>query len=216
VLPLFPQYASASTGSVHEEVMRLISKWEVIPELHFISSFFDWPGVTDTFAAIAKEYMEKETYDYVLFSYHGIPERQIKKGDCTNTCLASESCCDSLHAFNALCYRAQCYATTRLLVEKLGLKEGSYSSSFQSRLGSTPWIKPYSDHVITQLAKEGKKKMLVFSPAFIADCLETTIEIGTEYNELFREHGGEKIQLVDSLNQDERWVEALRQRILAA
>jgi ferrochelatase len=216
VLPLFPQYASASTGSVHEEVMRLLSKWEVIPELHFISSFFDWPGVTDTFASIAKSYMEKEQYDYILFSYHGIPERQIKKGDCTNTCLVNNYCCDTLHSYNALCYRAQCYATTRLLVEKLGLQEGTYTSSFQSRLGSTPWIKPYSDHVITQLAKEGKKKLLVFSPAFIADCLETTIEIGEEYHELFREHGGEKVQLVDSLNQDPRWVEALKQRILSA
>ena len=121
-------------------------------------------------------------------------------------------CCNSITKNNQYCYRANCFETTRQLVKALNIPEGKYTSSFQSRLDQK-WLKPFSDKVIEELASKGNKKVLVFSPAFVADCLETIHEIGTEYNELFREHGGEKITLVNSLNTNEVWVKAIKEII---
>jgi ferrochelatase len=208
VLPLFPQYASASTGSVQEKVMQLVSQWQIIPEMVYVNNFFDHPLFIQAFAELGKKYMSQHKYDHFLFSYHGLPERQILKADCTNTCL-SGTCCDTLHAYNRNCYRAQCFATTRLLADVLNIKPEDYTVSFQSRLGKDPWIKPYTDEVIVDLVKKGKKNVLVFSPSFVADCLETTIEIGEEYKEIFEQQGGEHWQLVESLNVQPLWVEAL-------
>lgn len=117
-------------------------------------------------------------------------------------------------AKNQYCYRAQCFETTRLLAKELGIRKENYTVCFQSRLGKTPWIKPYTDEVIKQLPGQGKKRVLIFSPSFIADCLETTIEIGVEYKKLFLEHGGEVWQLVESLNVHPTWVECLKQIII--
>jgi ferrochelatase len=214
VLPLFPQYASASTGSVHQEMMRLIHKEEIIPQVNFISNYFDHPLFIKSFSELAKKHLEKDTYDQVLFTYHGLPERQIKKGDCTGTCLVQENCCETMHESKRFCYRAQCFETTRLIVKELGLKEGTYMTSFQSRLGRDPWIKPYSDYVIADLPKHGKKKVLALVPSFVSDCLETTIEVGEEYRELFMKNGGEKWQMVESLNLSTIWVETIKDLIL--
>jgi protoporphyrin/coproporphyrin ferrochelatase len=208
VVPLFPQYASASSGSVYEKVMEVLTGWQTIPQVQLVGSFFQHPLFLEAFAQIGQKHIEQHDYDYFLFSYHGLPERQIRKGDDTGTCL-KDGCCDSLHPANRLCYRGQCFETTRLLAQKLNLPEGKYGTSFQSRLGRDPWIKPYTDNVLKQLAGEGKKNILTFSPSFIADCLETTIEIGEEYRELFEENGGEHWQLVESLNVHPLWVEAL-------
>jgi ferrochelatase len=150
-----------------------------------------------------------------VFSYHGLPERQIKKASAhygSNSCHFS-NCCDSITENNQYCYRASCFETTRQLVKRLGIPEGKYTSAFQSRLDDK-WLKPYSDKIIEELAKKGTKKVLVFSPAFVADCLETIYEIGTEYNEIFKEHGGESVTLVKSLNDNEVWVKALKEIIL--
>jgi ferrochelatase len=156
----------------------------------------------------AKEF-ELSDYDHIMFSYHGIPERHVDKVYLDGKPCADHSCEDEINEENTHCYKAACYATSRLLVKALNLKEGSYSTCFQSRLGRDPWLKPYTDHVIENLGNEGKKRILVFSPAFVADCLETTIEIGEEYLELFKEHGGEKIQLVPSLNDNDDWAQGL-------
>ena len=207
VVPLFPQYASASTGSVHEKVMSIVSKWPVVPEIEFVNSYCDDESFINAFSVIGKKH-EPGNYDHVLFSFHGLPERQIKKADVHNHCL-KENCCASLNEKNAFCYRAQCYETARLIARKLELAEGNYTVCFQSRLGKTPWIKPYSDQVIEELAKQGKKKLLVFSPAFTSDCLETLYEIAEEYDVLFKKFGGEKVQLVESLNDHPLWIEAL-------
>ncbi len=224
VVPLFPQYASATTGSIHDKVMEIVMRWQIIPELTFIKSFFDFPPFIEAFAQIGKSYLEKEKYDHIIFSYHGLPERQIRKGDSTGECLkiakqnkekaGEANCCATLHAGNCGCYRAQCFATTRLLAEELGLKEENYTVCFQSRLGNDPWIKPYTEDLIKELIKKGKKRVLAFSPAFVADCLETTIEIGEEYKEVFEELGGEHWQLVESLNDNPIWVEALKKMVL--
>jgi ferrochelatase len=215
LLPLYPQYASSSTGSSIEKALNIIKKWEVIPSTKIISKFYDRPDFIDAWINIAKKY-DINNYDHILFSYHGLPERQIKKASANygkNYCQLGE-CCNKISSSNQYCYRAASFETTRQIVKKLNIPETKYSISFQSRLGKTPWIKPYSDEIIIEKARQGIKKMLVFSPAFVADCLETLYEIKIEYNELFRKHGGEKIELVESLNDHPAWIETLRNIIL--
>jgi ferrochelatase len=209
VIPFFPQYASATTGSIYEEVMRVLSKWQVMPAVKFINRFLEHPKFIRGFVQNAQKYLEGHSYEHYIFSYHGLPERQIKKGDPTKSVCQLGSCCDSLHAMNQHCYRAQCFETTRLLVKALNIPEGKYTTCFQSRLGNDPWIKPYTEEVVKELPKKGIKKVLAFSPAFVADCLETTLEVGEEYKELFEKAGGEHWQLVDSLNDSPIWVETL-------
>ena len=211
ILPLFPQYASSSTGSAIEKALSIIHKWWTIPTLKVQSSFFDHPGYINGFVASAKKH-DISKMDHVVFSYHGLPERQITKVhpelECTNC-----DCDKSYKPNQDLCYRNACYQTTRLIADKLGLTEKDYTVSFQSRLGKTPWLQPYSDQVVKDLAVQGKKNLLVFSAAFIADCLETTIEIGDEYQEIFEEHGGEKIHLVESLNDSPIWIDTVHEMI---
>jgi protoporphyrin/coproporphyrin ferrochelatase len=215
IIPLYPQYASSSTGSTIEEVLRIIRKWEVIPNLNVISKFYDHPKFNEALLSVAKNY-DVNAYDHVLFSYHGLPERQILKGSVhygNNTCKMGE-CCNKITANNRYCYRANCMETSRQLVKGLSIPEGKYTSAFQSRLDNK-WLKPYSDKVVAELAEKGAKNILVFSPAFVADCLETIHEIGTEYQEIFEEHGGTKVTLVESLNSKDVWVNALKDIILS-
>ena len=214
VIPLFPQYASASTGSATEELLRVIQQWEVIPELKVVENFCDHPLFIKAFAELGKKYMQEQSFDHFVFSYHGLPERHILKGSVDNYCKLGD-CCSVYHSKNKYCYRAQCFETTRLLVEQLGLTKDQYTVCFQSRLGKTPWIKPYADEVIPDLAKKGKKKILFFSPSFVADCLETIEEGGEEYKELFKHCGGEHWQLVESLNTSETWIECLKDLVVS-
>lgn len=214
VLPLYPQYASSSTGSTIEEVMKQIMTWEVIPSLNIISKFYNHPKFIESIVNQAKNY-NINAFDHVLFSYHGLPERQIKKGSIhygQNKCVMG-ACCDVINKDNQYCYRANCMETTRQLVKALNITEGNYTTTFQSRLDDK-WLKPYSDKVIKDLANKGIKRILVFSPAFVADCLETIHEIGTEYDELFKENGGEQITLVPSLNDSDIWVDTVKQIVL--
>ncbi len=213
VLPLFPQYASASTGSTHEKLMDEIKNWEVIPTIKMVSQFFEHPLFIKAFATLGKKYMSQAKYDHILFSYHGLPERQILKASCDGYCRLGD-CCNTYHSKNQYCYRAQCFATTRLLAKELNLKEDQYTICFQSRLGKDPWVKPYTDEVINNLVNRKIKNVLVFSPAFVADCLETTVEIGIEYSHQFKNLGGERWQLVESLNSSPEWIECLKQMVL--
>jgi ferrochelatase len=209
VIALFPQYASASTGSVYEKVMRLVSQWQTIPNISFVNSFHDNDLMISAFADNGKKH-QPEKYDHVLFSFHGLPQRQLIKCDHTgNHCLKSAGCCDTLTDVNKFCYSAQSHHTAKLIAAKLGLRPDQYTVCFQSRLGNDPWVQPYTSVVIEELAKQGKKKMLVFCPAFVADCLETVYEVSVEYDELFKEKGGEKIQLVESLNEHPLFIDAL-------
>lgn len=215
VLPLFPQYASATTGSVMEQVMDDVKDRLVLPEIEFISQYPDDELMIRTFAKNGRKYMEKADFDKVVFSYHGLPERQIRKSSVEGYCQLNKKCCSTYHAKNQFCYRAQCYLTSRKLAEALGLSDDQYTVFFQSRLGKDPWIQPYAEDEIKRLAKEGVRKILIFSPAFTADCLETTIEVGDEFKELFLEEGGEAWQLVESLNSDDLWVESLEKMVIA-
>ena len=212
ILPMFPQYASATTGSVVEKAMKIISKWWVTPEIKFIGQFYDDKNFINSFVERAKKFNLKD-YDHVLFSYHGLPVRQVDKVYVDGKPCSEHNCENEINEDNKFCYKAACYATTRLLSEKLNLTKENYTVCFQSRLNKD-WLEPFSDKVIIQKAKEGAKKLLVFSPAFVADCLETNVEIGIEYQKLFKEHGGEKIQLVESLNDHPMWIETLKELIL--
>jgi ferrochelatase len=210
VIPLFAQYASSSTGSALERVMQIISKWYVIPELKFISQYYSNPGYIKAFVERSKPYNLAE-YDHILFSYHGLPVRQVDKVYGNSLC-SDHNCEDHIDDENKFCYKATCYETTRLIASELNLPKEKYTVAFQSRLDKN-WLEPFSDVVVAQKAKEGIKKLLVFSPAFVADCLETTIEIGEEYNEIFKENGGEKIQLVESLNAHPLWISTLQEMV---
>ena len=215
VLPLFPQYASASTGSVHEKVMDIVSKWQIVPPIEFVNSYCNRESFIDAWVARASEY-DLNQYDHIVFSYHGLPERQMRRADPNgNHCLAGKDCCAVYSDKNKFCYRAQCFETTRQLAKRLNLNEDRYRITFQSRLGKDPWIKPYTDEELKKLAAAGKKKILMFAPAFVADCLETIYEIGVEYDELFKEHGGEKVQLVESLNTHPAWIASVKEMILS-
>lgn len=214
VIPLFPQYASASTGSVIDKVMEIVKDWQVIPSIEFISNFVEEKLFINTFAEIARKYLATTDYDHFVFSYHGLPERQIKKGSVRGYCQLNQKCCSTYHDKNRYCYRAQCFLTSRLLAEELNISKENYSVSFQSRLGNDPWIKPYTDELIKMLPGQGKKKVLAFSPAFVADCLETTIEVGDEFKEIFEGAGGEHWQLVESLNVHPMWIACLKEMVL--
>lgn len=213
VIPLFPQYASASTGSVMQLVMELVSKWQTVPPLSFINSFHDNELMIKVFADNARKY-GIENYDHVLFSFHGLPERQLLKCDHTgNYCLKNPDCCQTLNDTNKFCYSAQGHDTAKLIAKELNLSRENYTVCFQSRLGKEPWVQPYTTDVLKRLAAEGKKRLLVFSPAFVADCLETLYEITVEYHEEFKALGGEEVQLVESLNDSPVFIEALARMI---
>ncbi|MFC2188561.1 ferrochelatase [Peijinzhouia sedimentorum] len=211
-IPLFPQYASATNGSVVDKVMEICRTWQIIPSVNFVNRFVEHPLFIKAFANIGKKYLAKANYDHVVFSYHGLPERQIRKGSVGSQCQLGD-CCNHFHKNNAYCYRAQCFLTTRLIAAELGLKEGQFTTCFQSRLGNDPWIKPYTEDMLKELAGKGIKKVLVYCPAFIADCLETTVEVGEEYKEQFEEAGGEVWQLVESLNDSPDWIACLRELV---
>lgn len=213
VFSLYPQYAGATTGSTYEEVMRVMSGLPNIPALEFSPAYPVWEPMIALFAANARKY-DLSQYEHFLFSYHGLPQRQLRKADRFNHCLQSPSCCETLTPINQFCYSAQCHATTRALAEKLGLDKSQYTLSFQSRLGRDPWTQPYTSEVLDGLVEKGIKKVLVFCPAFTADCLETTIEIGMEYHEAFLKKGGEKLDLVESLNDSPEWAKAIAERLM--
>jgi len=214
VLPLFPQYASATNGSVIDKVMEIVRGWQVIPDINYVARFMDHPLFLEAWKELAEEKKGEQEYDAYLFSYHGLPERQIQKASCNGFCQLNDTCCSKQVPANQFCYRSQCYYTTRLLAEKLELPMDRVHTSFQSRLGKDPWVKPYTEDKIKELATKGMKKVLVFSPAFVADCLETTIEVGEEYKEVFKEAGGEQWDLVPCLNSNDTWVDCVKDLVL--
>ncbi len=210
VAPLYPQYSSAATGSSLEEVFRQAGKLEVVPNLSTLPPFYDDPGFIEAFALQGEPVLAREKPDHVLFSFHGLPERHVLRTDPTKLhCLQSAGCCDSIVDANRDCYRAQCFATARALAARLALPQGGWTVCFQSRLGRTPWIKPYTDLLLPGLVARGVKRIAVFCPAFVADCLETLEEIGLRLRDQWLGLGGEALALVPSLNVSPAWVSAL-------
>ncbi len=204
ILPLYPQYSSAASGSSIAEAMRIINSWDLIPSIKIISNFFQHPAYLKAQAQTIKASLEE--HFHVLFSYHGIPERQITKSSCKTICTGScPKLTDDIHG----CYRAQCYENSRLLALELGLSPNSYSTAFQSRLGKTPWVKPYTDQILSELITRGITKLIIVCPSFVADCLETLEEIGIRLKEQWITLGGKELINVPSMNTDPLWRKAI-------
>lgn len=210
LVPLFPQFAKATTGSISKRVIEVMTKSPYSVEMKMLSYFYDQEAYLEALAKTAGPF-DLNSYDHILFSYHGLPKKQIEEVD--SHCLITDGCCDQIKERNEFCYRAHCLATTRQLAKRLQLQDSLYSTSFQSRLGPVEWIRPYTDQELIRLAKERKKRILIFSPAFVADCLETLEEISIQGTRLFKENGGETLELVPSLNAEPYWISALSDMI---
>ncbi len=208
--PLYPQYASSSTGTALEAAYRAAgARWNT-PYLSVLPPFYEAPPFVRAWVELARPHLERFRPDRVLYSFHGLPERHLAKSDeaAGARCRASADCCAAIAAENRHCYRAQCFATARALGAGLGWPEETSEVAFQSRLGPG-WIQPFTDERIEALARGGTRRLAVLCPAFVADCLETLEEIGMGAREAFRAAGGEDLLLVPSLNAEPAWVSAL-------
>ncbi|WP_223032243.1 ferrochelatase [Hanstruepera marina] len=207
LIPLYPQFAMATTETIlvlAEEIRKTN-----FPDLKIsdLPAFYNKPEYIEVLSNSIKNHLEGKDFDHLLFSYHGVPERHIRKSDITKShCKIDGSCCKTPSSAHEFCYRHQCYEVTRLVAKKLNLEAGTYSTSFQSRLGFDPWLRPYTDRTIERLGKEGIKNMAIVTPAFVSDCLETLEEIAMEGQEIFHEIGGNKFTTVPCLNDDDAWV----------
>jgi ferrochelatase len=217
VFPLYPQYAASTTATSLDAVYRQAATGWDVPTLVVVPPFYDDPAFLDAFAGVGRPVLKDLDPDHVLFSFHGLPERQIRKSDPTGShCLTRDDCCDHPGGALRTCYRAQCFRTARGIAVRLGLDPACWSVSFQSRLGRTPWIRPYTDARVRELAASGVRRLAVYCPAFVADCLETLEEIGMQARDDFQEHGGDDLRLVPSLNADPAWADAAAELILRA
>lgn len=212
LLPLFPQYSAAATGSALQASLSLLSRQWNIPEIKAINHFYDQPGFIAASAEIIRQTIGTKKIDKIIFSYHGLPERHIIKSHCKAKCDHVQSC-PPVNRDNSFCYRAQCYATTRLIAEKLGLSIHEYEVAFQSRLGRTPWIKPYTDLLLPALIQKGIKNIAMVSPSFTADCLETLDEINIRTRQQWQALGGGEFIFVPCVNDHPLWIKALAEII---
>jgi protoporphyrin/coproporphyrin ferrochelatase len=210
VFPLYPQYSSAATGSSIEKVFVEMSRAWNTPFVQVVPPFYDHPAFIAACVGVAKPYLEEAPWEKILFSFHGLPERHCIKSDDTGAhCLKSAGCCDRIAEANRNCYRAQCFATARAVASGLKIPEDKRIICFQSRLGRTPWIRPYTDEVVVELAKSGVKRALILSSAFVADCLETIEELGMRAADSFKANGGATLRLVPSLNANDAWADGV-------
>lgn len=215
VIPLFPQYASATSGSVIEKVMEIVRSWQYIPKISFVSSFCEDDLMIEAYAENGMKH-DVNSFDHILFSYHGLPVRQLGKVDPSGSLKCPDfGCTGCKKERNPYCYLSQCYATTRAIAKRIGITEERYTVCFQSRLGKTPWIQPYTSDTLHELANKGVKRLLVFSPAFVSDCIETLDEIQVEYANEFKELGGEEVVMVESLNDNPKWIQSLKRLVLS-
>ena len=204
IMPMFPQYSSAANGSAIAVALRLVARQQKIPRLRVVNYFYDQPFYQQALSASIAAYLQKNPQtDYLLFSYHGLPQRQLP-------CPAvPPDCCAVASADNSLCYRRQCLQTTQAVASQLKLPQTFFSTAFQSRLAGAPWIKPWSDEKVKALAAQGVKHLAVVCPSFVADCLETLEEVGMRLRDDFIAAGGKELTLIPCLNDSEQWVEAL-------
>ncbi len=214
ILPLYPQFAGATTQSCWDEVARVVQSASWIPETSMLGAFYNDPNYLSALhASVDAEALK--SFDHILFSYHGLPESQIKETDCSAYCLSRSDCCDRPNPSHLRCYRAQCLKTTDLLRERLALPASKVTSSFQSRLGRSRWIGPYTEEVLKDLAQTKKvKRLAVICPSFVSDCLETLEEIGIRGRETFQAAGGEDLVLLPALNASEPWIKGLSELLV--
>jgi ferrochelatase len=213
LIPLFPHFAMSSYETAVERVKEVARKLAPEMKLTVEPPYYDQPDYIAALAASAQPFLA-QGYDHLLFSFHGIPERHLRKSDPTgNHCLRSETCCQTPSPAHATCYRAQCFKTVTTFVKKAAIAEGKYSVAFQSRLGRDPWLKPYTDFELPKLAAAGVTRLLVMCPAFVSDCLETIEEIGMRGRETFLNAGGKEFVLIPCLNEHPLWIAALEKMV---
>lgn len=209
LIPLFPHYAMSSYESAVEEVRRCIREHFPDLKLKICPPYYRHPAYLEALAATVSPHLATP-WDHLLISFHGIPERHLRKSDPTRShCLKAASCCDRPHSAHATCYRHQCHATAAGLIKTAGLPADKVSVSFQSRLGRDAWIQPYTEPELERLARSGVRRLKVLCPAFVSDCLETLEEIAVRGREVFQHHGGEELELIPCLNDHSRWIDAL-------
>lgn len=210
LIPLYPQFAMATTETITVLANKIVKKDFPKIKITSLPAFYNQTDYIDVLSESIQKYLKNDKPDFLLFSYHGVPERHILKSDITKShCKIDGSCCNTPSVAHEFCYRHQCYETTNLVAKKLELENNFYSTSFQSRLGRDPWLQPYTDQTIDDLAKKGIKKLAVVTPAFVSDCLETLEEIGIEANHSFKENGGEEFVTIPCLNDNEEWANTL-------
>lgn len=210
LIPLYPHYAMSSFETVVVKAEEVLKTKKEPVELSVFPPFYNEKNYIDTMVENIKNQMNGTKPDYILFSYHGIPERHILKSDTTKShCKMDGSCCEKASKAHETCYRHQCFETTKAIAKALGLKEGTYSNSFQSRLLKDPWLKPYTDFELIRLGEEKVKNLAVITPSFVTDCLETLEEIAMEGKKEFIESGGESFIHIPCLNEDDQWVETV-------
>lgn len=210
VAPLYPQFSLAASESSVRAVLTGLQTLGWAVELRWVRAFYDDVGFLDAVAEVARPVLQLKPHDAVLFSFHGLPERHVKRTDPTGKhCLAFPGCCDAIVEANKHCYRAQSYATARGLAQRLVPKDMPWFVGFQSRLGGTPWISPYTDKLFEELPKKGIRRLAVLAPSFVSDCLETLDEISLRGNEQWKEAGGESLFLVPCVNAEPAWADAL-------
>ncbi len=209
VFPLYPQYSSAANGSSLEVVYAETARLWNTPSLQVVPPFYDDRRYLDCCAEVARPVLERAEPDVVYFSFHGLPERQVRKSDDDGYCRFDDACCAAVVHGNRNCYRAQCFATAVALAERLGVPAERRRICFQSRLGRSPWIRPYTDELFDEDPANGARRAVILSPAFVADCLETLEELGMRGAAQWREAGGESLELVPSLNARDSWADAV-------
>jgi len=206
LLALYPQYAMASTTTIWELADELVRTKFPEMKLTKVPAFYNKPDYIQALANSIKKHLDTFEYDHLLFSYHGIPKRHIRKTDVTKShCTIDGSCCNTPSPAHEFCYRHQCYETTKQVVKLLGIPEGKYSQTFQSRLAGDKWLTPYTDVEVNKMPEKGIKKLAVVTPAFVSDCLETLEEIAMEANEQFLHHGGEEFMAIPCMNDGDEW-----------
>ncbi len=209
IVPMFPQYASATVGSVLELTYKTAAHKQNVPAISVLPPFYVEPDFLDAWQAVVQPELDRFKPDHILISFHGLPERQIFKADPTGShCLKKKDCCENYLNGNPMCYRAHCFATAKGITERLGLAPDKFTVAFQSKLGRDPWLTPATDETVVALAKKGVKRLAIVSPAFVADCIETIEELGGQAKESFEHHGGTDFLLVPSLNATPQWVKA--------
>lgn len=210
LISLYPHYAMATTLTVLEKCKQVIKTQFPTLKASWMPPFYKHPLYIDAIAKTIQDAREKQAFDHLLFSFHGVPERHVKKTDPSKKhCMKVNNCCYSPSPAHHDCYSHHCHSSARLIMQRCNLNDANSSIAFQSRLGSDPWLSPPTDRRIEALAKSGVKHLAVICPAFISDCLETLEEIGEEGKEIFEEHGGESFQLIPCLNDQDHWVETL-------
>lgn len=204
ILPLFPQYASVTTGSIFERCFRIMQKWKNIPALNFINQFYRNADFIHAWAAVIKNTLKNHEIDVLLFSFHGIPIRQLTQKNC-HSCAQTNFC----NTADSDCYRAQCFATANAIAKQLELEQNQFLICFQSRLGKLPWIQPYTEQMLPELIKKGQKRIAIACPSFVTDCLETLEEINIRARKQWLDLGGEEFIFVPCINNHTIWINGL-------